>query len=148
MSFRIHATDHILGKEFEGNGDISHQVYGNGDFPKELEEHLTNHGAEIDEDGCFRDFEVTDINELLDVMMTIHNRQVKDDSYWDFKPSPIYKTDTPGELIGYIEYKLDATVVLGVYNFYKAFEGLLDAYWDKGTKYKIESGKHIYLSGY
>jgi hypothetical protein len=151
MSFRIHATDYKMGEDSNGNGNISHQVYGNHEFPEKLRDYLISNGAELDGDDCFTDHEVTDIQELLEVMFEIHHEQVEDDSYWDFKPSAIYKTDTVDELISYIDYKLYASIVMTMYNFYKAFEDSITSYWDKESnspKYKLKDGMKIYLSGF
>ncbi len=151
MSFRVHATDHKLGDDFDGYGEISHQVYGNHEFPAQLQEYLEANGAEIDGDSCFRDFEVKDIQALFEVMLDIHNEQVKDDSYWDLKPSFMYKTDTAYGLLSYLDYKLDCAIVLTMYNFYNAFRKMIDIYWDDEDdceKYRIKDGYHIYLSGY
>ena len=146
MSFRITARDY---KDGEERGTY-HQVYGNHDFPSKLKDYLLSKGVTLDSDDCFYDYDIEDVQGLLDVMLEIHDEQVEDDSYWDFKPGARYKVDTPDDLISYIDYKFDAAIVLIMYNFYKAFESSIESYWDEAAhapKYKIKDGKHIYLSG-
>lgn len=151
MSYRITARDYELHEDYSGEGKIYHQIYGNNESPRLLNEYLKEKGVEIDGDGCFRDFDIKDIQEFLELMVKIQDDLVEDDTWYDFKPMPHMKTDNPDRMISYWNYKLDAATVLIVYNFYKAFESLLDTEWDNsigGVRYKIKEGKHIYLSGF
>jgi hypothetical protein len=151
MSYRITAHDYELGEEYDGKGKISHQIYGNNCFPIKLRDYLVSQKVAFDSDDCFKDYDVTDLQGLLDVMLEIHKEEVEDDSYWDFKPGVRYHTDTVDGLISYLNYRLDVAIVLVMYNFYKAFEGSIESYWDdqsNGAKYKIKDGMKIYLSGF
>ena len=147
MSFRIQAYDNKLGKDLEGETNIFHQIYGNNEFPERLREYLVSKGVELDEDDCFQDYEIIDLQEFLEVMLEIHNGMVEDDSYWDMKPTLI-KTDTVDGLVSHCEYKIDNSIVFIMYNFVKAFDDFIERYWDDGIKYKIKAGKHIYLAGF
>lgn len=150
MSYRISASNMRQGDRGV-EGRKYHQIYGNNDFPPRLREYLVKNGAYFDTDDCFYDFEVKDIQALFDVMYEIHNEQVEDDSYWDFKPPVTFKTDNAEQLLSYLDYKLDGAVVLTMYNFYNAFRKSIEYYWDDETnepKYKLRNGSHIYLSGY
>lgn len=151
MSFRISAYDYELHEDYSGTGKLSHQIYGNNEFPKKLSDYLVQQGVKLDGDGSFLDYEITNLHELLKVMLQIHNEEVDDDSYWDFKPSAIYKTETVSGLLSYIDYKLDVSIVLIMHNFVKAFDSLIERYWDddsKSGKYRIKDGMKIYLSGF
>ena len=151
MSYRVTLRDHEIGPEYKGDGKIYHQVLGNNECPKVLDEWLEKNGAEIDEDGCFRDFEIKDIQEFLELLIEIQNEYAQDDTWYDFKPMAHMKIDNPDRMISYWRYKLDVATVLIVYNFFLAIESLLDSEWDDsigGVKYKLKEGKHIYLSGF
>ena len=151
MSFRITARNYAVGEDYDGEGTIYHQVYGNHESPKLLNEYLKSKGVEIDGDGCFRDYEVTDIQELLEVMLKIHDEQVEDDSFWDFKPAPHYHVDTVDGLLSYLWLKLDAAKVLIMYNFFDAFREYIDSYWNEargGVEYRLNGKGKIYLSGF
>lgn len=151
MSYRITARDYELGEDYSGDGKLYHQLYGNNQSPKLIDEWVKSQGSEVDGDRCFRDVEIKDIQEFLEVMVKVQDELVEDDTWYDFKPMPHMKTDNPDRMISYWGYKLDVATVLIVYNFYKAFESLLETEWDDsigGVKYKIKEGKHIYLSGF
>ena len=151
MSYRITARDYKLGVEYDGKGEVYHQVYGNNEFPNILSEYLISQGCELDGDGCFRDFEIKDIQSLLEVMVKIQEELAEDDTWYDFKPMPHMKIDNPDRMISYWDYKLDVATVLITYNFFKSIEHLVEADWDDsigGVKYKIKEGKHIYLNGF
>lgn len=145
MSYRITARD---GKK---DYKIYYQIYGNNEFPRLLEEYLKNKGVKFDADDCFKNYDVDNIQELFEIMVQISKERIEDNTYYDFTPSAIYKTDTVDGILSYWGYKLDAAIVLTEYNFYKAFEDLIENYWDNTTeevKYRIKNEKHIYLSGF
>lgn len=149
MSFRIQAYDYKVKKDYSGNGDICHQIYSNNDFPKKLREYLIAKGVELDEDSCFLDYEIKNIQEFLEVMFEIHKEQT-DDSYWDLKPT-LREINTVYDLISHCEYKIDCAIIFIIYNFVQVFDDFIERYWDdgsKGIKYKLKKGKHIYLSGF
>ena len=151
MSFRITVRDHELGEDYNGKGKLYHQLYGNNSSPALIDEWVKAQGAEIDGDGCFRDVEIKDIQQFLEIMVKIQQQIVEDDTWYDFKPMPHMKIDNPDRMISYWSYKLDAATVLIVYNFYKSIESLLDTEWDDsigGVRYKMKPDKHIYLSGF
>lgn len=151
MSYRITARNAIIDKDYNSNDTIYHQVYGNNESPWLLEEYLKSKGVEFDGDGCFKNYEVTDIQELLEVMLKIHNEQIEDDSFWDFKPTAPYKTDTVDGLMSYWWLKLDSARVLVMYNFFDAFRDYIQTYWDDEdniAKYKLNGKGKIYLSGF
>lgn len=151
MSYRVRAHDHKFGKDLTGEGDIDHQIYGNNEFPNPVSAYIISQGCEMDEDGCFFDFEITDINGFLDAMLAAHNEYMKDDSYWDFKPPVERDVSTPYGLITHCMIRKEDSYAFIVYNFYSAFRDILTVYWDKESnheKYKIKEGKHVYLSGF
>ena len=153
MSYRITARDELYDEEgiLPDIDKIYHQLYSNNEFPERLKDYLISKGVKFDEDSCFYNYKVTDIQELLEVMFEIHKEQVLDESYWNINPYPRHKVDTVYDLLSSLEYKLDVLICLQVYNFYKAFQPCLSVYWDESSnseKYKIKDGKNIYLSGF
>ena len=151
MSYRITASDGEYDDDFNHDYTIYHQVYGNHESPKLLNDFLESKGVVFDGDGCFYNYDVDNIQELFKVMIEISKERIEDDTFYNLKPSVRYKTDTVDGLLSYWSYQLDSAIVLTEYNFYKAFEPLIESYWDdtdNESKYRIKDGKHIYLSGF
>ena len=149
MSYRIWASNCKDSERNTKEDRVSHQVYGNNEFPKEIHDYLESKGCKFNEDDCFYDFEITDIQEFLEAMLKAHNSYMRDDSYWDFKPTrPI---ETPEDLISHCGYKIALSYAYIVYNFWDSFKKEFRLVWDNETKrefYQINEGKHIYLSGF
>lgn len=148
MSYRIHATNYQdRGKRPEGG--ISHQVYGNNEFPTEVHDYLEDKGCKFDEDDCFYDFEITDIQEFLEAMLKAHEGYMENDTYWDFKPTRTI--ETPEDLISHCWMKIELSYAFIVYNFYDTFRKEIKLVWDdeeKREKYILNEGCRIFLSGF
>jgi hypothetical protein len=152
MSFRITARDYKVGKDFEGKGEIYHQVYGNHEFPAEIRAYLLENGCKLDTDDCFYDYEINDLQGFFEAMLEAHNGYMEDDSYWDFKPLPRQNVSTPWGLVMHCMSKKENSYAFIVYNFYEAFSDFIAWGFDKETskdyfKYK-DDNKKIYLSGF
>lgn len=148
MSYRITARDYK--GDTRPNEGKYHQVYGNHEFPTAIHNYLIANGCKLSEDGCFDDFEITDLDSFLEAMLAAHNEYMKDDSYWDFKPDGVInKVDTPFGLIMHCMRKKEDSYAFIVYNFYDAFENEIEWKYEGGRDFfAIKEGKHIYLSGY
>ena len=151
MSYRITVRNYLLNEDYSGKGEIYHQLFGNNECPDEVIEWVKKQSGEIDGDGCFRDIEIKDIQEFLEITIKVLDKLIEDDTWYDFKPMSHMKIDNPDRMISYWNYKLDVATVLIVYNFYQSIKSLLENEWDGsigGVRYKIKEGKHIYLSGF
>lgn len=148
MSYRVHASNK-LESERNDEGRKYHQIFGNNEFPYAVSKYLESVGCKFDEDQCFEDFEIKDIQGFLESMLEAHNEYMKDDTYWDFKPTrPI---ENVWDLIMHCQMKKEDSYAFIVYNLYEAFEDEIEWYYDredKTTKFRIKDGKHIYISGY
>ena len=150
MSYRIWASNH-KDAEIENQDRKSHQVYGNNEFPKEVRDYLISKGCKMDQDDCFHDFEIENLQEFLEAMVEAHKNYVEDDSYWDFKPSARWDVSTPYGLISYCDMKVDNAYVFLVYAFYKTFEDMFKWQYDKDNRkdyFVYKDDRRIYLSGY
>ena len=150
MSYRVWASNYKRDERSNNKGDyIAHQVYGNNDFPEEIHKYLESKGCKFDEDDCFHDFEITNVQEFLEAMLEAHNSYMQDDSYWDFKPTR--NIETPDQLIMHCWMKIELSYAYIVYNFYEAFKNEIKLVWDESEereKYVLIEGAKLYLSGY
>lgn len=148
MSYRVSASNYPSEERNDHPDRKYHQLFGNNEFPKVVHDYLESVGCEFDEDDCFHDFEIKDIQGFLDVFYEAHNQIVEDDSYWDMKPT-FRKVENVRDLIEHCWYKRENAYVFMVYNFYETFEKEIETVYDDNQElYRIKEGKHIYISGY
>lgn len=73
------------------------QLFGNNEFPSSLYKYLKKHNCEIDEDGCFEEHSLTNLDELLRIVESsmqeklkmCHQADSKRDFFFDI--SQLYK---------------------------------------------------------
>lgn len=140
MSFRIWAKTIDEGTRY--------QVYGNNEFPCSILNYLKDNGCEFDEDDCFHDFEIKDINCFMEAMFKAHNEQIKS-CFWDL--SPERKLVNSVDLVLYCNQRINLGYVFIVFNFAEKFKDIITIdhnheYPDGYFRYK--GNTKIYLSGY
>lgn len=151
MSYRIKA--HIGNTE-----DGYYQIFGNNEWPKDFLEELKVQGASIDGDGCFEDFEVKDINRLLEtinkyILQIDKEKKEQNIDIFNLRDllEPILKGVKP--IAEYEEPALECMYIFTAYNFIQHLKkyNAIDIDWDtfvetKKVQYKLT--KKIFISGY
>lgn len=148
MSYRIYVNDY--------------QCLGNNECPKVLIDELIKQGCEPSEDMCFKDFEIKELEPIIEALEKyiretneyFLNREYKPQSIADY--SDILKEEKEKYGNG-LTWRLQEITECGylftTVNFLKAIKDDYEEYFDKNDKdhrikYKIKEGHHVYMSGY
>ena len=147
MSYRIYVNDY--------------QCLGNNECPQVLIDELKRQGCKMNEDNCFKDFEIKELEPIIEAL----EQYIVDTNNWalnrKYKPSSIadfsgifenHKKYGNG-LTWRIEEYLECGYLFVTINFLKAIKDDYEEDMDYNNKnhriiYKIKEGHHIYMSGY
>lgn len=145
MSYRIYVNNY--------------QCLGNNECPEVLMNELKRQGCEIDEDGCFKNFEIKELEPIIEAL----EQYIIDKNEWalnkSYNPGSIADFSDIFEKIGCngltwnIEYKTECGYLFITVNFLNAIKDDYEEYFDfedkkHQIKYKIKEGHHVYMSGY
>lgn len=145
MSYRIYVNDY--------------QCLGNNECPQVLIDELKRQGCEIDEDDCFRDFEIKELEPIIEAL----EQYIIDTNNW-----ALNKTYNPGSIANFsdvlkkpsrngltwnIKHKTECGYLFVTVNFLNAIKDDCEEYFDfedknHQIKYRIKEGHHIYMSAY
>ena len=148
MSYRIYVNNY--------------QCLGNNECPGVLIEELKRQGAEIDDDGCFDEFEIKELQPIIEALEQyirdvneFHlNNKYKPRSIADFSDILQEKKENIGNGLTWRLQEISEWGYLFVtVNFLKAIKEDYEEYVDdedecSRIKYKIKEGHHVYMSGY
>ena len=147
MSYRIYVNNY--------------QCLGNNECPKVLIEELKRQGCEMNEDNCFHDFEIKELQPIIEAL----EQYIRDMNEWalnkKYKPSSIAdfsnvfdESEKYGNgLTWKIQEYLECGYLFVTVNFLKAIKDDYEEDFDFENKehrivYKIKEGHHIYMSGF
>lgn len=153
MSYRIYVHTEKDGKKY--------QCLGNNECPEVLIEELKKQGCEMDEDNCFENFEIKELEPIIEGL----EKYIEDTNNWHlnrkYKPSSIADFSNIFEeskmsrngLTWKIQQYLECGYLFVTVNFLKAIEDAYEEILDfenerHNVTYKIAEGKHIYMSGF
>jgi len=145
MSYRIYVNDY--------------QCLGNNECPDVLINELKRQGCKIDEDGCFKNFEIKELEPIIEAL----EQYIIDMNNW-----ALNKTYNPGSIADFsdifdkigcngltwnIQYETRCGYLFITVNFLNAIKDDYEEYFDfeddkHQIKYKIKEGHHIYMRGY
>lgn len=147
MSYRIYVNNY--------------QCLGNNECPKVLIDELKRQGCEIDEDYCFHDFEIKELEPIIEALEQYIvdtnnwalNKKYNSGSIADF--SDIFERHKKygNGLTWSIQEQLEYGYLFVTVNFLKAIQGDYEEDMDYENKehrivYKIKECHHIYMSGF
>lgn len=144
MSYRMYVKTEKDGKRY--------QFLGNNVCPSCLIEELKRQGAEFDEDDCIRDFEVKEIQPVIEtlekyILDTYNRKKVDGINIFDFEEDILKNKDK--NLTYYLNYVKDCWYMLVSSNFVDALGNSIETeYEDNKMIYKIIEGKHIYIDAF
>lgn len=131
------------------------QVLGNNECPKVLTDELKKQGCKFDEDWCFENFEIKDLQGIIEAlekyiyeMEDWTKKHYDGDSIADFSKSlDEWKTNFTYRLT----YSIDCGYLFVTYNFLQYIKGDYEEDYNFEKKrmiYKIKEGHHAYMSGF
>lgn len=142
MSYRIYVNDY--------------QCLGNNECPEVLLNELKRQGCRPDADNCFEDFEIKELQPIIEALEKyiidtnkyFLNRKYKPSSIADF--SSVFEESKKGNgLTWKIEEYLECGYLFVTVNFLKAIKDDYEKDYSKDRiTYQIKEGHHIYMSGY
>lgn len=138
-----------------------YQCLGNNECPNVLIEELKRQGCEMDVDYCFHDFEIKELEPIIEAL----EQYIVDTNNWALnkKYNPGSIADFSEIFVNHLKYGNGLTWKIGEYlengylfvtiNFLKAIEDDYEEYFDyedrkHKIKYRIKEGHHIYMSGF
>lgn len=143
MSYRIYVNDM--------------QCLGNNECPKVLIDELKRQGCNMDEDGCFHNFEIKELQPIISALeqyIVDANDWAVNKSYWkrsiaDFTDIFEKDKDYGNGLTWRVSEYIECGYLFVTFNFLNAIKGdySVDFGGDRIT-YKIKEGHHVYMSGY
>ena len=138
-----------------------YQCLGNNECPAVLIDELKKQGCEMDVDYCFNDFEIKDLEAIIEAL----EQYIKDTNEW-----ALNKKYNPGSIADFsevfeesnkygngltwkIQEYLDCGYLFVTINFLNAIKEDYEEYFDcedrqHRIKYKIKEGHHVYMSGF
>ncbi len=135
-----------------------YQFLGNNVCPQDLIEELKRQGCEMDQDYCFRDFEIKQLEPIIEILEQYIiekyevNLKAKNYNIADFAYIIQEKDNYRDKgLTWQIEDILECGSLFVTVNFLKSIKDDYEEYYDKTaekTKYKIKEGHHIYMSAH
>lgn len=143
MSYRIYVNNY--------------QCLGNNECPQTLMNELKRQGCELDEDNCFKNFEIKELQPVIEALeqyivdrnnWTL-NREYNPCSIADF--SDVFNKDKNygNGLTWRIQEHLECGYLFITINFLNAIKDDYEEDYSKDRiTYKIKEGHHIYMSGY
>lgn len=140
MSYRIWAK--------KDNGAYL-QLFGNNEYPEDFIEELKRQGCKVDEDGCFPDFKIKEIqpiiNSINNYIIEISNKnRSRGISIYDFSHDfDNYDDESIIPLWMSIEMKIDNGYMFVVHNLLNFFK---DEIYISGINCKIKDGCNITFS--
>lgn len=144
MSYRMYVKTEKDGKRY--------QFLGNNVCPSCLIEELKRQGAEFDEDYGIRDFEVKEIQPVIDalekyILDTYNYKKADGINIFDFEEDILKNKDK--NLTYYLNYTKDCWYMLVSSNFVDAIgNNIKRKYENNKLIYKIIEGKHIYIDAF
>jgi len=147
MSYRIYVNNY--------------QCLGNNECPEVLINELKRQGCEIDEDGCFHNFEIKELEPIIEAL----EQYIKNTNEWmlrrKYKPGSVadfsYLLEKEDEYKNGLTWSLQELLENGylfvTINFLNAIKDDYEEDFDfeakkHRAKYKIKKGHHIHMSGY
>lgn len=144
MSYRMYVKTEKNGKRY--------QFLGNNVCPSCLIEELKRQGAEFDEDDGIRDFEVKEIQPVIDalekyILNTYNRKKVDGINIFDFEEDILSHADN--NFTYFLNYSKDSWYMLVSSNFVDALGNSIETEYEKGKViYKIRENKHIYIDAF
>ena len=141
MSYRIYVNDY--------------QCLGNNEYPKVLIDELKRQGCKMDEDGCFHDFEIKELQPIIEALEKYIidmnnwalNKKYNPGSIADF--SDLFSKPGSNGLTWNVQYRIACGYLFVTVNFLNAIkDDYEEDYSRERIIYKIKEGHHIYMSGY
>lgn len=138
-----------------------YQCLGNNECPEVLINELKKQGCEVDEDYCFYDFEIKDLEGIIEALEQYIidtnnwaiNKKYNPSSIADF--SDIFKESKEygNGLTWKIEEQIEYGYLFVSINFLKVIKDDYEEYYDyedktHRIKYRIKKGHHIYMSAF
>lgn len=123
------------------------QVFGNNEYPNNLLEWVNKKGGEVDEDGCFRDFEVKDLQGFLEQII-LYLQELPFDVY-DLRFDNEYNKERKWDIFTMVE-RYRNSYLAEIPTILDKFSNVIERRFDegKGFVYEIKEGKKLYLSRY
>lgn len=129
-----------------------YQCLGNHECPEVLIKELERQGCKMDEDDCFHDFEIKELQPIIkaleEYIFQIHDS--RENGIGNFN-SDIDKWRKNGNYTQEIFDSIECGYMFITYNFLNAIEGKYEKEVDYSKNriiYKIKEGQHIYMSGF
>ena len=141
MSYRIYVNDY--------------QCLGNNECPKVLIDELKRQGCKMNEDGCFHDFEIKELQPIIEALEKYIidmnnwalNKTYNSVSIADF--SDLFSKPGSNGLTWNVQYNMRCGYLFVTVNFLNAIkDDYEEDYSGERIIYKIKEGHHIYMSGY
>ena len=138
-----------------------YQCLGNNECPKVLIDELKRQGCEFDEDNCFHDFEIKELEPIIEAL----EQYIRDINEWalgrKYEPGSIadfsHLFEKPDKYGNGLTWRLQEILENGylfvTINFLNAIKDDYEEDFDfeakeHRIKYKIKEGHHIYMSGF
>lgn len=134
-----------------------YQCLGNNECPTVLLDELKRQGCEIDEDGCFKNFELKELQPIISALeqyIVDTNNWAINESYWkssiaDFTDILEKDKDSGGGLTWRIMEHIEHGYFFITVQFLNAIKDDYEVdYDDVRMIYKIKDGHHVYMSAY
>lgn len=131
------------------------QVLGNNECPYILINELERQGCKFDSDKCFHDFEITDLQGIIEALEKyIYGMEEWTKEHYNGKSIADFREELEEWKSNFtykLTYSIDCGYLFVTYNFLKYIKDDYEQDFDfekKRMVYTIKEGHHVYMSGF